>query len=177
MNLILRVVNSMVKIAYWKLRYGSRIQIPFVQGFDHIRIELSKDAHMSFGSKNQNRGDLHLICVGSGRLEMGSHIYCNTNVCITSMGHVKIGDYCKLGNHLIIVDHDHNFKNKDSEYLIGEITIGDRVWIGANCTILRNVHIGNDCVIAAGSVVREDVPDGTTYYQKRVGVCVPIKQA
>ncbi len=90
------------------------------------------------------------------------------------MGHIKIGDYCRLGNNVVIVDHDHNFKSQDEEFLIGEITIGNRVWIGANCTILKGVHIGDDSVIAAGSVINKDVPAHTICYQKRETVCVPI---
>ena len=37
--------------------------------------------------------------------------------------------------------------------------IGDRVWIGANVTILKGVTIGNDAVIGAGSVVTKDIPE------------------
>jgi acetyltransferase-like isoleucine patch superfamily enzyme len=37
--------------------------------------------------------------------------------------------------------------------------IGDRVWIGANVTILKGVTIGNDAVVGAGSVVTKDVPE------------------
>lgn len=176
MKLVWNAVKNLWKIGYWKCRYGSRIRMPWVQGFDHLSIELSENGRMSFGARNQNRGKLHLICEKEGRLEFGSHIFCNTDVCITSMGHVKIGDYCKFGNHLVIVDHDHNFKNQDGEFLIGEVIIGDRVWIGANCTILKNVHIGNDCVIAAGCVIKEDVPEGTLCYQKQETVYVPIGQ-
>jgi acetyltransferase-like isoleucine patch superfamily enzyme len=36
--------------------------------------------------------------------------------------------------------------------------IGDRVWIGANVTILKGVTIGNDAVVGAGSVVTKDIP-------------------
>ncbi|MDE7016248.1 MAG: acyltransferase [Lachnospiraceae bacterium] len=176
MNLVWNAMKSIVKIAYWKCRYTSRIRIPWVQGFDRVHIELSKDAQMRFGQKNQNRGELRLICEKGGKLEFGSHIFCNTGVCISAMGHVKIGDYCKFGNHLVIVDHDHNFREHGEEYSVGEITIGERVWIGANCTILKNVHIGNDCVIAAGSVVKEDIPDGMLYYQKKETACVPLKK-
>lgn len=38
------------------------------------------------------------------------------------------------------------------------IEIGNDVWIGANCTFLSNVKIGDGAVIAAGSVVTKDVP-------------------
>jgi maltose O-acetyltransferase len=39
------------------------------------------------------------------------------------------------------------------------ITIGDDVWIGAKAMILPGVTIGNKCVIGAGSLVKDDVPD------------------
>lgn len=36
----------------------------------------------------------------------------------------------------------------------GGISVGDDVWIGANCVILDGAKIGDGCVIAAGSIVR-----------------------
>lgn len=44
-------------------------------------------------------------------------------------------------------------KNKD-------VTIGDNVWIGVSCIIMKGVNIGKDSVIGAGSVVTNDIPDG-----------------
>jgi len=41
-------------------------------------------------------------------------------------------------------------------------TIGDRVVIGANATVLGNITIGNDVRIGAGSVVLKDVPNNST---------------
>jgi serine O-acetyltransferase len=41
-------------------------------------------------------------------------------------------------------------------------TIGDRVVIGANATVLGNITIGNDVRIGAGSVVLKDVPPNST---------------
>lgn len=43
----------------------------------------------------------------------------------------------------------------------GKIHVGERTFIGCNSTILPGVTIGKRCVIAAGSVVTKDVPDGT----------------
>ena len=39
------------------------------------------------------------------------------------------------------------------------VVIGDRVWIGANCTILDGVTIGDDAIVTPGSVVSADVPE------------------
>ena len=41
------------------------------------------------------------------------------------------------------------------------VVIGDDVWIGANAMILPGVTIGNRCVIGAGSLVKENVPEGS----------------
>ncbi|WP_414826811.1 DapH/DapD/GlmU-related protein [Bacillus velezensis] len=38
------------------------------------------------------------------------------------------------------------------------ITIGSNVWIGGSCVILAGVTIGENSVIAAGTVVTKDVP-------------------
>lgn len=42
-----------------------------------------------------------------------------------------------------------------------EIKIGDNVWIGAGVIILPGCNIGNNCVIAAGSVVNTDIPNNS----------------
>ena len=40
-----------------------------------------------------------------------------------------------------------------------DVVIGDDVWIGANVTILKGVHIGRSAIIAAGAVVTHDIPE------------------
>jgi hypothetical protein len=48
-------------------------------------------------------------------------------------------------------------KGNRSSFSKGDITIGNDVWIGLNCTILDGITIGNGAVIAAGSVVTKNV--------------------
>lgn len=43
----------------------------------------------------------------------------------------------------------------------GRITIGNNVFIGINCIIMKGVTIGDNCVIGAGSVVTKDIPSGS----------------
>ena len=40
------------------------------------------------------------------------------------------------------------------------LIVEDDVFIGANCTILKNVRIGEGSIIAAGSIVTKEVPSG-----------------
>lgn len=55
--------------------------------------------------------------------------------------------------------------------MVAPITIGDDVWIAAHCVIVRGVHIGSGAVVAAMSVVREDVPRHAVV----VGVAAQVK--
>jgi len=43
------------------------------------------------------------------------------------------------------------------EYRLGEVEIGERAMIGANCTVLPGVRIAPDSVVGAGSLVNRDV--------------------
>jgi acetyltransferase-like isoleucine patch superfamily enzyme len=87
---------------------------------------------------------------------------------------IKIGKYCSIAinctflqsNHLLNrfttypSNLQHLFSHKQgntSGYSRGDIIIGHDVWIGANCSILDNVIIGNGAVIAAGSIVTKNV--------------------
>ena len=41
----------------------------------------------------------------------------------------------------------------DFDFPSDEITIGNNVWLGANVTILKGAHIGDNCIVATGAVV------------------------
>lgn len=84
-----------------------------------------------------------------------------------------IGNYCSIAPGVTFVvcsDHPTNtistypFKvmcmNAQPHEAIskGDIVLADDVWIGYGCTILSGVHIGQGAVVAAGSVVTQDVP-------------------
>jgi sugar O-acyltransferase (sialic acid O-acetyltransferase NeuD family) len=44
----------------------------------------------------------------------------------------------------------------------GQVTIGDRSYIGSNAVIRQGLTIGSDAVVGMGAVVTRDVPDGAT---------------
>ncbi|NMM61281.1 glycosyltransferase [Clostridium sp. P21] len=71
-----------------------------------------------------------------------------------------------IGPNVYISDCDHNYKNigipimyQGITSMTNEITIGENSWIGVNCAIVGNVHVGKGCVIGANSYVIRDVPD------------------
>jgi acetyltransferase-like isoleucine patch superfamily enzyme len=99
-----------------------------------------------------------LRCLDEGKLEIGEGVFINTNVSITCRKNIVIGDRSKIANNVVIIDHDHDFKNNNKGYVSGKILIDNDVWIGANCTILKDTHIGEHSVIGANTVVKGDIP-------------------
>lgn len=69
---------------------------------------------------------------------------------------IRIGRNTIIGYNTTILAHEYLI----DEYRLGEVEIGDEVMIGANSLILPGVRIGNQAVVAAGSVVTRDVPPG-----------------
>lgn len=160
-------LKNIIHVGCLKLRYGSRFTAGVIQTFEHLNVEIRAKGTITMGSFNQNRGNLYLVAQG-GRIKIGNHCFFNTGACVTSVDQVKIGDNCKFGNNLVIVDHDHNFKNiGDSEFISSPVIIGDDCWVGANVTILRGTNIGKGTVIGAGSVVKGTVPENSRIIQKR----------
>lgn len=92
---------------------------------------------------------------------IGNNFYAGYNFTVLDMAEVKIGDDCIIGPNVNIYTSGHNIEPKDrnkSGYAI-EITIGNNVWIGGNSTILPGVTIGDNSIIAAGSVVTASVSE------------------
>ena len=73
---------------------------------------------------------------------------------------IEIGDDVIMSNKVQLIAHDFSTMHLTGYVKFGKIIIGDRVFIGANSTILMNVHVGNDVIIGAGSLVNKDIPDG-----------------
>ena len=57
---------------------------------------------------------------------------------------------------------------KAGKFRTESIEIGSNVWIGANSVILKGSRIGDNVVVAAGSIVKGEVPSGTVLIQKRI---------
>ena len=160
-----------IKNAIWvvatKIRFGAKFSAGLLQTFDHVHPEIYKKGSIKLGELNQNRGNLYLVADG-GHIKIGSHCFFNTGGCVSSTESIVIGDHCKFGNNLVIVDHDHNFKDpKGEEFISSPVIIGKNCWIGANVTILRGTTMGDGCVIGAGSVIKGNLEAGSKVIQKR----------
>jgi len=81
---------------------------------------------------------------------------------------VELGNGVGIATGTIFITHDAGvscFKKDMPGYdIFGKIVIGDNVFIGANCTLLPNTRVGNNCIIGAGSVLRGKYPDNSVVF-------------
>lgn len=82
---------------------------------------------------------------------------------------ISIGNHVLLSSEVEFVTHDGStwiFKDTDyNKHLMkfGKIVVGDNTFIGTRSIILPNVNIGSNVIVAAGSVVTKDIPDGEVW--------------
>lgn len=103
----------------------------------------------------------------SGVLDVGKKVFINFGTKINVREHITISDGCLIGQDVLIYDHDHDYKSDNirEKFITKPVFIGKNVWIGSGVIILKGVTIGDNSVIAAGTVVNKDVPDNVLYYR------------
>lgn len=74
---------------------------------------------------------------------------------------VQIGEDCFIGHGVMFINDLFSDSNSITDWKMKKTTVGNRVRIGSNATILP-VTIGDDVIIGAGSVVTKDIPSGKT---------------
>ncbi|MEL7075840.1 MAG: acyltransferase [Cyanobacteria bacterium J06582_2] len=140
-----------------------------LEGYVWLRkIEIARNyADIKIGANCALDRGVTLLCSGESlfqpKIEIGANTYINRNTIIDAIALIKIGRDCAIAPNCYITDHDHGLDSHlpplQQPMIAQQTIIGDRVWVGANVTILKGVQIGNDAVVGAGSVVTKDIPE------------------
>ena len=73
-------------------------------------------------------------------------------------GGIVIGNDCLIGHNATLCTINHaQDPDRRGDMEFHPIHIGNKVWLGANVTILPGVTIGEGAIVAAGAVVTKDV--------------------
>lgn len=94
-------------------------------------------------------------------IEVGERFYSNYNLTILDICKVSIGDDVMFAPNvsLYTAGHPVHPEARNSGYEYGaEIRIGNNVWLCGNVVVNPGVTIGDNTVIASGSVVTKDIP-------------------
>jgi len=92
--------------------------------------------------------------------KIGKNVFINFDCVFLDLGGITIEDNVLIAPKVSLLTESHPLNPNERQSLIPKpIHIKKNVWIGANATILQGVTIGENSVVAAGSVVSKDVPD------------------
>jgi lipopolysaccharide O-acetyltransferase len=106
-------------------------------------------------------------------IRIGNGVQFNDYVHIAAIESVTIGNNVLIASKVFITDHNHGSYGKSGQHsspmiapaerplFSAPVVIGDRVWLGENVSVLPGVRIGEGVVVAANSVVTQDLPSNT----------------
>lgn len=95
-------------------------------------------------------------------ITVGKNVFINTGCRFQDQGGIHIGDHVLIGHNVVLATLNHDFAPYNRATMHpAPIHIEDRVWIGANATVVPGVTIGENSIVAAGAVVTKDVPPNT----------------
>jgi acetyltransferase-like isoleucine patch superfamily enzyme len=111
------------------------------------------------------------------QITIGSRTHVGGGTLLDAAVGITIGDDVLIAFGALIMDHDsHSLdfeqrRHDVTEWVQGRkdwthvsrasVRVDDKVWVGTRAIILKGVHLGEGCVVAAGSVVTRDVPAWT----------------
>ncbi|MCG8512809.1 MAG: sugar O-acetyltransferase [Halanaerobiales bacterium] len=124
------------------------------------RTKILKELLGSMGEKIYIESNFR--CDYGYNIHVGENFYANFDCVILDVCKVQIGDNCLMapGVHIYTATHPINPYERIAGPEYGKpIEIGNNVWIGGRVIINPGIKIGNNAVIASGSVVTKDIPD------------------
>ena len=100
---------------------------------------------------------------GGVDISVGRNVFVNQNCTFYDLGGLTIGDDVMIGPNVSLITSSHPLAPSERRdgVLAKPIVIERNVWIAAGATIIGGVTVGENSVVAAGSVVTRDVPPNT----------------
>ncbi len=136
----------------------------------NTRLVFANGSKISFSKRISNDGRLSIIVGNDGELSIGEYVYFNEGSMISCQDKIEIGDHCKFGPNVTIIDNDHCFdacNGVNNKFVSLPISIGNNCWIGANVVILKGTVVEDNCVIGAGCIIKGNIPKGSIVSQDR----------
>ncbi|MGI2209572.1 acyltransferase [Shewanella baltica] len=161
-----------IKLRYAKVKFDKEIKIlgklPFFKIPQRGQVKFGRNVIINSDFSNSNTALTYrckFVTGYDGVISVGENTMFN-GVCVVAYDEVEIGRNCQIASSTMIADTNfhpvepserlrqvqgESFSKSSVKH--AKIKIGDNVWIGWNCTILKGVEIGENSVVAAGSVV------------------------
>jgi hypothetical protein len=144
-----------------RLRIGAHVATEAREG--GVSFVLGPGATVEIGERAWLRceiGQTHIVAFAGATLRIGPEAFLN-GCHVSAKGRVELGHRAWLGPGTRVFDADQHDMDDQRPERIGEVVIGDHVWVAGDVTILRGVTIGEHSIVGARSLVLEDVPPHT----------------
>ncbi|OFY84477.1 MAG: hypothetical protein A3F72_13800 [Bacteroidetes bacterium RIFCSPLOWO2_12_FULL_35_15] len=164
---IFKLLLSILKLKFHHVNFNRKIRENGTYIYNKGKITIGKNVHLhSFPDGSCHKTALAtyftdaMIVIGDNCNLNGTAIHCNEKIII--------GNKCMFGPGTIIVDNDSHRVvidnlERNQKPISKPIEICDNVWIGMNTIILKGVTIGENSIVAAGSIVLKDIPPNSLY--------------
>lgn len=181
---ISKLIRDEINIVDYEKINAQNTSFQKVANFDIKSVRIDSTAFINNTQNNKNKISIGnnswikgcLQISKSGEIIIGDDCFIGEHSNIWASKKIIIGKRVLISHNVNIHDnisHPLDSKERHSDFLhiryIGfqdvvnvpekEIIIGDDVWIGFNCTILKGVTIGKGAIIGSNTTIKKDVPD------------------
>ena len=149
-----------------EIRVGINLQEKIIQDGTWNVFQINNKADLIVGSNVicRNFENFH---VSSGKLILHDGVFVNNSCSFNCVERIEIGVGTMMGEGVRFYDHDHVYtaeKIEKWQWTTAPIRVGRDCWIGSNVTILKGVTIGDNTIIGAGCLVRNNIPANSVVY-------------
>lgn len=96
-------------------------------------------------------------------LEIGDYTWIGENVWIDNLATVQIGSNVCISQGAMLLCGNHNYKKATFDLMIGNITLEDGSWVGAQSVVCPGVTLHSHSVLGVNSVANHDLEPYSIY--------------
>lgn len=150
---------------FWIDINGNNNQVDIAEGclLSNTKIRISGDNNRLIINKTARfMGPCDITMDGNSKLSVGEDAGIRDVQFVMKDADIEVGRLCMFSNHILLRNTDsHKVISVEDDQVTNksrDIRLGEHVWIGQNATILKGVSIGNNSIVALGTIVTKDVP-------------------
>lgn len=150
---------------FWIDINGNNNQVDIAEGclLSNTKIRISGDNNRLIINKTARfMGPCDITMDGDSKLSVGEDAGIRDVQFVMKDADIEVGRLCMFSNHILLRNTDsHKVISVEDDQVTNksrDIRLGEHVWIGQNATILKGVSIGNNSIVALGTIVTKDVP-------------------